>query len=105
MSADRLLLLHYHHKEVVNKDEDSRYGRFAVVVATSKEPQLIQSQLEGDSDVQTLAITPFESGEAAGGEIITKEVPANMPQSGLRQKNGSKVISRRSGSVWNGSII
>lgn len=68
--------------EVVDKDEDSRYRRFAVVVATSKEPQLIQSQLEGDSDVQTLAITPFELGEAASGEITTTEVPANMPQPG-----------------------
>lgn len=57
-------------------DEDSRYIRFAVVAAAGKEIQQISEQLAGDSDVQSIAITPFVPGPATVTGVSAASEPA-----------------------------
>ncbi|MBT2287593.1 chemotaxis protein CheA [Paenibacillus albidus] len=64
-------------------DEDERYSRFVVVIATLKEKEAIHSQLEGDSDIETLEISLFrmDSSVEAAGQTPLPEA-ASPPQPG-----------------------
>lgn len=69
-------------------DEDSRYIRFAVVAAAGKEIQQISEQLAGDSDVQSIAITPFVPGPATvtGGPAASEPALAGPPSSPNKER-------------------
>lgn len=61
-------------------EEDDRYGSFAVVAATEKELQQVQSQLEGDSDVQTMEIISYLLKASVLSSLTVQEAaPARQP--------------------------
>lgn len=60
-------------------DEDEQYGRFMVITASRKEPALVTSQLGGDSDVLSLAVTPYKLPQAAGPEGSARQPAGGMP--------------------------
>ncbi|MBY0010709.1 chemotaxis protein CheA [Paenibacillus typhae] len=66
--------------ESASGEEDDRYGRFAVVAATEKELQQVQSQLEGDSDVEALEIIPYLLKASVLSSVTVQEAaPARQP--------------------------
>lgn len=70
-------------------DEDSRYSRFAVVAAAGKEIQQVSEQLAGDSDVQSIAITPFVPGPATATGIaaaVAEPALAGAPSSPNKER-------------------
>ncbi|WP_245647857.1 chemotaxis protein CheA [Paenibacillus borealis] len=72
-------------------DEDSRYSRFAVVAAAGKEIQQVTEQLAGDSDVQSIVITPFVPGPSSvtGGAAAVEPLLAGPPSSLNKEQRGS----------------
>ncbi|MBY0116187.1 chemotaxis protein CheA [Paenibacillus xylanexedens] len=49
------------------QNEDDHYGQFIIIVATSKDPQQLKTELSSDSDIHRLEIDPYllESNEVA----------------------------------------
>ncbi|WP_340013457.1 chemotaxis protein CheA [Paenibacillus sp. FSL K6-1318] len=49
------------------ENEDDHYGQFIIIVATSKDPQQLKTELSSDSDIHVLEIDPYmlESNEVA----------------------------------------
>ncbi|WP_342561661.1 chemotaxis protein CheA [Paenibacillus sp. FSL R7-0345] len=66
--------------ESASGEEDDRYGSFAVVAATEKALLQVQSQLEGDSDVQTMEIIPYLLKASVLSSVTLQEAaPARQP--------------------------
>ncbi|WP_231637682.1 chemotaxis protein CheA [Paenibacillus sp. FSL R5-0912] len=74
----------------IGADEDSRYIRFAVVAAAGKDIQQISEQLAGDSDVQSIAVTPFVPGpETVTGAAAVEPSLAGPPSSPNMERGNS----------------
>ncbi|MEK3905424.1 MULTISPECIES: chemotaxis protein CheA [unclassified Paenibacillus] len=56
-------------------DEDARYSQFAVVAASPREIRQISEQLAGETDVESIIITPFVPAPVAGTDIQTTAEP------------------------------
>ncbi|WNS44632.1 chemotaxis protein CheA [Paenibacillus sp. MMS20-IR301] len=78
-------------------DEDARFTRFAVVAASTKEREQAADQLSGDSDVESIIITPFQP-IASGSSVTTAgaEPPAVPPaaSTGEERAKGAQATVR-----------
>ncbi|MHA6534224.1 chemotaxis protein CheW [Paenibacillus sp. BAC0078] len=72
-------------------DEDERFGRFAVITATTKDRQLVQEQLRSDSDIQSVDVTLYQLGGSAGSarEAADSEAP-KAPQTVTQSEERGK---------------
>ncbi|UQZ32282.1 chemotaxis protein CheA [Paenibacillus sp. PK3_47] len=77
-------------------DEDDRYGRFMVIIASEKELNQIPALLGGDSDVLSLTAAPYKLEKPGGAEVSARQsaVPLQSPQPAEERAKGSQATVR-----------